>query len=85
MSTDRIALDPFEVRIEFSARLRAARREAGLSQRELAEALHTSQQWVSKWETDIDNPPSYHHLRRLCIVLGVTARHLLCLDLESIE
>lgn len=41
---------------ELSERLRQLRKNAGLSQEQLAETLHISRQAVSKWESGVSNP-----------------------------
>lgn len=41
---------------ELSERLRQLRKNAGLSQEQLAEALDISRQAVSKWESGVSNP-----------------------------
>ncbi|MDO4355809.1 MAG: XRE family transcriptional regulator [Clostridia bacterium] len=67
----------------FGARLRQARRDAQLTQKELAQrigALHNS---VSQWETNVTRP-SPDMVRALCEALHVTADHLLGLDEGSV-
>ena len=56
--------------------IRALRREAGLTQRELAEALGVSRQAVSKWETGTADP-STSNLLALAKLFGVPAEELL--------
>ncbi len=41
---------------QLSERLRQLRKNAGLSQEQLAETLHISRQAVSKWESGVSNP-----------------------------
>ena len=53
----------------------AARREtAGLSQKDLARKLHTSQQQISRLESPSYEGHSLSMLRRVAEVLGVTVR-----------
>lgn len=52
------------------------RREAGLTQKELAERLHVSDRAVSKWERGL-NLPGADLFEPLCQILGVTVRELL--------
>ena len=54
----------------------AMRRERGLTQRELAEALGLSNRTISKWECG-DGLPELANILPLCELLGVTADELL--------
>ena len=54
----------------------AARREKGMTQRQVAEALGLSNRTVSKWECG-DGLPELANLLPLCELLGVTADELL--------
>ena len=56
--------------------IRALRREAGMTQRDLAEALGVSRQAVSKWETGTADP-STSNLLALAKLFGVPAEELL--------
>jgi|GEM_PF-885648 len=62
--------------LSFGQRLKMLRREADLSQSDLAEALGASVQSVSKWECD-SNMPDISMLLPLSSVLGVTTDCLL--------
>ena len=62
--------------LSFGQRLKMLRREADLSQAELAEAVGVSVHSVSKWECD-SNMPDVSLLLPLSAVLGVTADCLL--------
>lgn len=53
-----------------------ARKEKGLTQRELADQLHVSDRAVSKWERGI-NLPEASHFEPLCRILGFTVAELL--------
>lgn len=55
----------------------AMRRERGMTQRELAEALGLSNRTISKWECG-DGLPELANILPLCELLGVTADELLC-------
>ena len=52
------------------------RREAGLTQKELAERLHISDRAVSKWERGL-NLPGADLFEPLCQILNITVRELL--------
>ncbi len=68
----------------FGARLRQARRDARLTQKQLAQrigALHNS---VSQWETNVTRP-SPDAVKALCAELHVTADYLLGLDTEPLR
>ncbi len=67
--------------MDFSERLIAVRREKGLSQEALAEALGVSRQAVSKWETG-ESKPDVNNLIALCDVLELNIEYL-CLGKES--
>ena len=54
----------------------ARRRERGMTQRELAEALCLSNRTISKWECG-DGLPEIANILPLCDLLGVTADELL--------
>jgi transcriptional regulator with XRE-family HTH domain len=54
----------------------ARRRERGMTQRELAEALGLSNRTISKWECG-DGLPELVNILPLCELLGVTADELL--------
>ena len=54
----------------------AIRRERGMTQRELAEAMNLSNRTISKWECG-DGLPELANVLPLCELLGVTADELL--------
>ena len=54
----------------------AMRRERGMTQRELAEAMNLSNRTISKWECG-DGLPELANVLPLCELLGVTADELL--------
>lgn len=60
----------------FAARLREARRQAKLSQKELAEAIGASRSSIARWERS-DDEPSARTVWALALHLGVSARWLL--------
>jgi len=57
-------------------RIRQLRSEKGMSQEQLAEALHISRQAVSKWETG-ESVPDTDRVMLLCHVLDISADYLL--------
>lgn len=57
-------------------RIRQLRSEKGMSQEQLAEALHISRQAVSKWETG-ESIPDTERVMLLCRVLDISADYLL--------
>ncbi len=63
----------------FGAVLRARRREAGLTQRELAERAGLDFTYISKLENDRVPPPAADTVVLLCVVLGVRPEELLAL------
>lgn len=60
----------------FGERFQRLRKEKGLTQDNIAEAVNVSSQAVSKWENDI-NMPDITLLLRLSEILGVTTDELL--------
>ena len=56
--------------MDIGQRIAQARKDRGLTQRQVAEALSVSVQAVSLWETNKASPPS-ERLRRLATLLGV--------------
>ncbi|MGI6028668.1 MAG: helix-turn-helix domain-containing protein [Candidatus Heteroscillospira sp.] len=69
--------------MKFCEKLLKARREAGLSQEELAARLGVSRQAVSKWETG-EARPDVDKLAALCRELGLSMDWL-CLDKQPEE
>lgn len=63
----------------FAGNLRAARKQRGLSQRELAEKLYLSTQAVSKWERG-ESVPDLAHTCRMAALLGFSIDSLLGVD-----
>lgn len=63
----------------FGQRIRALRRDAGLTQENLAKLLSISPQAVSRWETDAAMP-DISLLLPLCNLFGVSADHLLGME-----
>lgn len=61
---------------ELSERLRELRKKAGLSQEQLAEALHISRQAISKWESGVSNPDIYNVIQ-LGALYGITTDSIL--------
>ena len=59
---------------DVALQLTALREKAGLSQKELARKLHTSQQQISRLESPAYEGHSLSMLRRVAEVLGVTVR-----------
>ncbi len=57
--------------IKFSENLKVLRRERGLSQGKLAEAVGVTQQCVSKWER-ADGEPTLSYLWKLADLFGVS-------------
>ena len=62
--------------MRFGEALAKRRKEANLSQEQLAEKLHVSRQAVSKWESDRSTPDIYT-IQSICDVFGVSVDTLL--------
>ncbi|MCQ2385620.1 MAG: helix-turn-helix domain-containing protein, partial [Clostridia bacterium] len=62
--------------LQIGSRLRELRKKAGLTQSELAETLHVTEQSVSRWETDA-SAPDIALLPVLAALLGTSADYLL--------
>lgn len=60
----------------FGARLKAARKEAGLTQEEIARILHIHRTTYTKYETDQAEPP-FDTLIKIAAILEVTVSSLL--------
>lgn len=56
-------------------RIKAARKEAGMTQGELAARLNIPAQSVSQWERDLRNP-KVETLKKIAVALGVTVSEL---------
>ncbi len=63
----------------FAERLRELRTEKGLSMKQLAIALKTTDAAISNWENDI-NEPKITYLKVIAIYFGVTTDYLLGLE-----
>lgn len=66
------------------AMIRALRMEKGMTQRDVAEALHVSEQAVSKWERAL-GCPDVSLLRNLAEILDVDVRSLLSGEMKASE
>ena len=60
--------------MELGSRIRALRVDRGLTQDELAQALHVTGQAVSKWETG-QSTPDIELLPQLSVFFGVRGGH----------
>ena len=60
----------------FGEKLKCARKNAGLTQEQLADKLLVSRQAITKWESD-NGMPDIENLRRLSKLLGVSLDYLL--------
>ena len=63
----------------FAERLRELRTEKGLSMKQLALALKTTDAAISNWENDI-NEPKITYLKVIAIYFGVSTDYLLGLE-----
>ncbi len=63
----------------FSERLRELRQEKGLSMKQLAKELNTTDAAISNWENGI-NEPKISYLKSIAEYFDVTADYLLGLD-----
>ena len=68
--------------MKLSDKLIALRKNAGMSQEELAEKLDVSRQAISRWENDSAKPDA-DHLLQISKLFGVTADYLLNETYES--
>ncbi len=64
-----------------SKRLKAARKEAGYSQEQIAEILNTSRSNISKYENG-KLEPSMQTLKQLCIIYRVSADYILGIEIK---
>lgn len=62
--------------MSISARIRKARREAGLSQSQLAELMKVTRSACSQWEQPQGTAPRGSRLQRLATLLGVSVEWL---------
>lgn len=65
--------------IEFSQRLRELRQDKGLSMKQLAKELGTTDVAVSNWENGI-NEPKISYLKSIAVYFNVTADYLIGLE-----
>lgn len=63
----------------FGTKLRAYRRQANISQRELAEKTGIDFSYISKLENDRIPPPSADTIVKICNVLGIDPHELLAI------
>lgn len=63
----------------FATRLRELRIEKGLSMKQLAKALNTTDAAISNWENGI-NEPKVSYLKSIALYFGVTTDYLLGLE-----
>ncbi len=63
----------------FATRLRELRTERGLSMKQLAKALETTDAAISNWENSV-NEPKISYLKAIAIFFGVTTDYLLGLE-----
>lgn len=62
--------------LTLGTRLYMARKKAGLSQQDLADACDVSRALVSMWERDIDPGPRHAHVETWAETTGINARWL---------
>ena len=63
----------------FATRLRELRIEKGLSMKELAKALNTTDAAISNWENCV-NEPKISYLKSIALYFGVSCDYLLGLE-----
>ena len=63
----------------FATRLRELRIEKGLSMKQLAKALNTTDAAISNWENGI-NEPKISYLKSIALYFGVSSDYLLGLE-----
>ncbi|KFI65864.1 XRE family transcriptional regulator [Bifidobacterium cuniculi] len=73
---------PDDVREDFGTRLRALRKQAGLSQKQLAHRIYVTRQAVAKWENGAGRP-DIANLTALAAVFGVTLDRLMGLAAQD--
>jgi transcriptional regulator with XRE-family HTH domain len=64
------------LRVSIGARIRKARREAGLSQAQLADLMKVTRSACSQWEQPNGTAPRGSRLQRLAMLLGVSVEWL---------
>ncbi len=67
---------------EIGKKIKELRKEAGLTQKQLAKMLNKSETGFASWEQGLSEP-SVHDLRLLCKIFEVSADDLLGLDEET--
>lgn len=61
----------------YNESIRSCRLDANKTQREVAEALHVSQQVVAKWENGVGSEPNIGRLIELADIFNVTVDKLI--------
>lgn len=82
--SDDLAVSPRATPQPFPERLRQLRKDAGLSQRQLANFVGVSTTTVSSWETGIREVPAGNNLVRLAEVLGLDPAEVVKKDGKSV-
>lgn len=67
---------------EIGKKIKELRKEAGLTQKQLAKMLNKSETGFASWEQGLSEP-SVNDLRLLCMILNVSADYLIGLEDES--
>lgn len=62
--------------MDLGANIRKARKQAGLTQAELAKRMEIQQRDISRWESN-DRAPSVFSFEKLCRAIGASADELL--------
>lgn len=62
--------------MDLGANIRKARKQAGLTQAELAKRMEIQQRDISRWESN-DRAPSVFSFGKLCKAMGASADELL--------
>ena len=63
-------------------KIKELRKEAGLTQKQLAKMLNKSETGFASWEQGLSEP-SVHDIRLLCLILNVSSDYLLGLEDET--
>ena len=69
------------MRYDIGKKIKELRKEAGLTQKQLAKMLNKSETGFASWEQGLSEP-SVNDLRLLCVILEVSADYLLGLEDE---
>ena len=80
---DYLAVSPRATPQPFPERLRQLRKDAGLSQRQLANFIGVSTTTISSWETGIRNVPAGNNLVRLAEAIGLDPVEVMKVDGKS--